>query len=318
MPRAASMRCPFPDHDDREPSFSIIRKSNSFFCHGCQRSGSVIDLVLHVNNCNAAQAVEWLRREFHSERHRFSSSKALNIRGEVRSKPSSERPPAAAPDFTILEKFISANPLMERGAQYLLDRHISKQTSSRFMLGYVADARESLHKLIADVGQQKAALAGLTLGYGDRMRLVFPNHSIIFPFFQEGRIVYLQSRATATDAKIRWMGLSGISKPIYNTDSIKSAKDIYICEGCIDVLSAHELGRTAIGLMGAATKLPSSVIASLKATMVYIVPDRDDAGARMADATRDSLKKRGVQCVVQTLNVGKDLNEYLAIVRTKS
>lgn len=31
--------CPYPDHHDSTPSFTIYVESNSFFCFGCRRSG---------------------------------------------------------------------------------------------------------------------------------------------------------------------------------------------------------------------------------------------------------------------------------------
>jgi hypothetical protein len=38
--------CPFPDHDDKNPSFGIYDKNRKFKCHGCGRGGSVIDFFM--------------------------------------------------------------------------------------------------------------------------------------------------------------------------------------------------------------------------------------------------------------------------------
>lgn len=32
--------CPFPDHQDKTPSFSIYPRTNSYYCFGCQKSGT--------------------------------------------------------------------------------------------------------------------------------------------------------------------------------------------------------------------------------------------------------------------------------------
>jgi hypothetical protein len=37
-------RCPFPDHEDRSPSFTANREKNVWFCHGCLRGGDVVEL----------------------------------------------------------------------------------------------------------------------------------------------------------------------------------------------------------------------------------------------------------------------------------
>lgn len=51
--------CPFPNHEDKEPSFQVERKSNHdiFFCHGCKEGGSVIDFVARINNLTIQQAI---------------------------------------------------------------------------------------------------------------------------------------------------------------------------------------------------------------------------------------------------------------------
>ena len=38
-------RCPLPGHDDHDPSFTVYRDTNTFKCYGCDKSGSIIDLV---------------------------------------------------------------------------------------------------------------------------------------------------------------------------------------------------------------------------------------------------------------------------------
>lgn len=45
-------RCPFPGHEDRNPSFVIYPESNTGYCFGCQRGGDVIKLSQYVLNLN--------------------------------------------------------------------------------------------------------------------------------------------------------------------------------------------------------------------------------------------------------------------------
>ncbi len=37
--------CPFPDHEDRTPSFTIYLRDNKAWCHGCNRGGDIFDLT---------------------------------------------------------------------------------------------------------------------------------------------------------------------------------------------------------------------------------------------------------------------------------
>jgi CHC2 zinc finger len=37
-------QCPWPDHEDRSPSFTVYPETNSCFCYGCLRGGDVVEL----------------------------------------------------------------------------------------------------------------------------------------------------------------------------------------------------------------------------------------------------------------------------------
>lgn len=40
-----SVHCPYPDHDDQNPSFSVNRFKGVFYCHGCNRKGHIKELA---------------------------------------------------------------------------------------------------------------------------------------------------------------------------------------------------------------------------------------------------------------------------------
>lgn len=54
----ANLRCPF--HEDRSPSLKLYLKDNRFHCFGCGASGSPIDFVMKIRNCDFREAVETL------------------------------------------------------------------------------------------------------------------------------------------------------------------------------------------------------------------------------------------------------------------
>ncbi|TQE94266.1 MAG: DNA primase, partial [Spiribacter salinus] len=58
-------RCPFPDHEDRTPSFVVSEDRNLWHCLGaCQAGGSVVDLVMRLEGCDFRAAVETLLAAF--------------------------------------------------------------------------------------------------------------------------------------------------------------------------------------------------------------------------------------------------------------
>jgi hypothetical protein len=54
--------CPF--HEERTPSFMVNPDKGVWCCHGCDRGGTLIDLVMERDKCDYAFAIEKLRKDF--------------------------------------------------------------------------------------------------------------------------------------------------------------------------------------------------------------------------------------------------------------
>lgn len=52
------IKCPFKEHRDGSPSFAIYRRSNSFHCFGCGKSGSMVDFIMEYNKVPLASAIK--------------------------------------------------------------------------------------------------------------------------------------------------------------------------------------------------------------------------------------------------------------------
>jgi hypothetical protein len=58
-------RCVLPDHEDRTPSFTLYRETESWWCFGCSRGGDVVDLAsLAWGFDNLGEAAGYLLLEF--------------------------------------------------------------------------------------------------------------------------------------------------------------------------------------------------------------------------------------------------------------
>jgi DNA primase len=168
-------------------------------------------------------------------------------------------------------------------------------------------SEEVARLVIREFGVVRALNSGVLNKGG---RLCFQSGSILFPYFFNGRIVYMQARSPSAGLS-RWMGPKGVRKIPYNLDALATCSTIFLVEGAVDVLSAHELGLVAVGIPGAYSMVPEALIQRLRGKLVYIVPDNDPAGEQMAERLRRALRGRDISSTIQTLPSGNDLNDYL-------
>src|SRR5215218_10485880 len=52
--------CPYPDHSEKTPSFSVTPDRGFYYCFGCQRGGDAIKLVSELKSFSFADAVSYL------------------------------------------------------------------------------------------------------------------------------------------------------------------------------------------------------------------------------------------------------------------
>ena len=55
-------RCPFPDHSDKSPSFSVTEDNQLFYCYGCKKGGNLFTFLELFNGMSFPEAVEFLAR----------------------------------------------------------------------------------------------------------------------------------------------------------------------------------------------------------------------------------------------------------------
>ena len=58
-------RCPFPDHQEKTPSFSVSEVKQVYHCFGCQKSGNIFTFVQDFMGLSFREAVEYLASRAH-------------------------------------------------------------------------------------------------------------------------------------------------------------------------------------------------------------------------------------------------------------
>ena len=54
--------CPFPDHNEKTPSFSV-KPEGFYYCFGCEKGGNVVNFVMEMNHLSFTEAIEFLANE---------------------------------------------------------------------------------------------------------------------------------------------------------------------------------------------------------------------------------------------------------------
>lgn len=314
-------RCRLPGHDDRNPSFSIRSATNRFTCYACGGNGDVIDLVRKMLDIGFVDACEWLTGRYlggSAVRAWTGSKRAMRSGPPTRRLSVPDQPEHAfAPDHEAFEWLLLESALGSSGHDYLASRGFSDETIAHFRVGQIGDRGEVMRKVVARFGIDRLRRCGLIRDgkFGDQF--VFPAGYLLFPFIIDGSVAYLQARRPDSGKQWRWLCLNSLLPPVFNQTSLSdSSATISICEGVTDVISAHELGMPAIGLVGANAHLDDATLNLLRGRNVAIFGDRDKAGTRFGRHLVDRLASIGVTAIPKRLPSGADdLNDHLRQIK---
>ena len=317
LPLRGTVRCPFDDHDDNKPSFEMKTPGNRWRCYGCDRGGGSIDFVKTYKALSFLEAKRWL-----AEHAGISSSASPRPRANTPRKPikpyKTEYRSETPPDHDVYEQLLQVAVLKPSGRQYLMERCISSTTIATFGIGQVTDPYAILKTLLNSYGFARLNDAGLLTTHSTlrNPRFLFPAESLLFPFFEHGRVAYLQARVIKSfDSTKKWRNLNRRTPRIYNVDALidSKASALDICEGVIDTLSAIELGRRAIGLMGIGFTLSIDQLIRLRGRQVNILLDWDRPGDTKSADLKRKMRKLGIVSTRKNRPSprAQDLNEYL-------
>lgn len=323
--RGTRMRCFNPMHEDRKtPSLHFNARGNYFNCFGCEIGGSTIDLVISFSGCSKKDAMHWLAQEFGLS-SRTCSARRFHLPVHKQRLPTEgqqPRPPRRRPDPEVYDWLLENAPLPHEASEYLLQRGLSARTISDFRLGGSLDARSLVRAAEKRFGSDRVFHAGL-LTESKHSKTLWPvwwEPIVLIPFYWKERApVYLQTRQLTTDDRRKYVGLCGVSKPLFNAKIIHeltAGAAIYIVEGAMDAMAAHEVGLPAIGVLGAKTRFKGNWVQALRDFQVIIIPDQDDPGLQFKNRVVAAFANVGKSVQVRYLPAEyDDLTDALAAIQ---
>ena len=305
------IRCPF--HQDSQPSLHIYPHTESWWCYGCHRGGDVFDWIQLRDKVSFGEALGTLaeRAGLRCPQH------AAEPLAEVLRQRAIEDALALA--VTFYHETLMNTPQIK---QSQLDRGFSEDTLRAFRVGYAGSGRLGQCLRGQGVDAALAQEAGLVWENG---RDVFTQR-IIYPVICRGRVTYLTGRATTQEqvaAGKKYYHLRG-PRPLFHPDALRGEGPLFIVEGPTDVLTLHQWGCRAVGLMGLGGLSERELAAVQRAEAVYVALDGDQAGQRRAGELARDIGPlthllqwpQDIQDANQYLTTGHTAQDFAALLAT--
>jgi DNA primase len=217
----------FMGHDKASPSLSFHKVRNTWRCFGaCGKHGDTIALVMEKENLDFNSALEWFAQSFGVDvrqaggNHRRAIQRQSKIPAEAAHAVAQNTIEFAA-DTELYAWLLNQCPVVSspKGIAYLASHGISPESANRFNIRELHDPEPLFGRLVEKWGAQRVYRSGLAWGKeASPESLIWGSPAILFPFHEQGSIIYLQARMH--EGARKYLNPRGIAKPLFNTDCL--------------------------------------------------------------------------------------------------
>ena len=303
--------CPF--HSEKTASFTVFTATQSFYCFGCGKGGSVINFIQQKENLDRFDAIKLL-----ADRAGLEIPQSGDTESYRRTRD------AVIEMNTALARHFYDNLMGEKGSaarEYLRTRRLKASTVKHFGLGFAPDEWDDGVKYLRSLGYRPddmvsagLALKGKNGGVYDRFR-----NRVMYPIIDiRGRIIAFGGRVM-DDSKPKYLNSPDTaafkkSSVLFALNFAKNNNNgrLILCEGYMDVISLHQAGFTqAVATNGTAITTDHARLIARYAKEVVIAYDSDGAGQNATNKAIKLLNETGINVRVLSLDSGKDPDEYI-------
>ena len=270
--------CPF--HSEKTASCHLYESDNSFFCFGCRKRGSVIDLYLQKKNLSFLDASKDLARKLGILWPKESEEKRQDLEKEL----SRQLKMAGG-----VKKW--AFNLKKEEKKYLRNRGFTDQFIKENSWGFCSDKMPKKPNLAED------------LGLLIKKNRYIPAERLVIPFFQYGKLVQIAFHKPGGKPKYLYPG--GWKKPLVG--NLKPGEQPILVEGVFCYFSLIQAGIPAITGLG--IHLSKEQKSQLKKVGDFYIcfdnePEAQKTARKLAEEFFPSAK-------IIDLSEGKDVNDLL-------
>lgn len=314
--------CPF--HSERTPSFHVNPKKRIYHCFGCNETGDVFNFLMRLEGISFNEALV-----------RLAASVGLEVPGHDSPMDSeaTRLRQAAFEAHALAVKLYRGALVSETAAgakaarEYLIERGITRQDVTNFMLGFAPDDWSVLSDFLVGKGFELSFLVEVGLisqsqssdKYFDRFR-----NRVMFPILDDrGRAIGFGGRAMTDSDESQPKYLNSPETPIFikgrslfglyqAREAMRAESRAILVEGYMDVIASHRAGlKTAVASLGTALTDAQAHIFSRFVREVVICYDSDSAGLEASAKAFQVLARAGLRVRIASLSGAKDPDELV-------
>lgn len=252
--------CPY-HNNNRTPAGEIDKNDGTFFCFACHHVTGLTEFVMHMSNRTYFEAARFIKSKETESSIETDIDKALYKK----------------PEFTMFDELVLKrlhNNLIssDRAKDYFTYRKITKDSASKFSLGY----------------SDKQDMVTVPVHSPDGLPIGFVGRSI------EGK----EFKNTPGLPK---------SKTLFNLHRVKSSGTVYVVESSFDAIRLDQVGLPAVATLGSNVSNIQIELLQKYFNDIIVIADNDEAGGNMKTKIVEKLGSR--VSVIQLNNQYKDIGD---------
>lgn len=314
-------RCPFPDHQEKTPSFSVSELKQVYHCFGCHKSGNIFTFLRDYQGLSFPQAIEFLAdRAGIPIPQEMEEDRELDQKQKKKKELLTINKEAQNFFFENLKRIPKNSDVFN----YLNKRNLTSEIIQIFKIGYALPEWDGLcahlkrKNFSLDLAEEARLVKAKTSNDGKydifRDRLIFPitnSMGDVLAFggriIQTGEPKYLNSPETAVFQKGKiFYGLEQTAR------YIRSEDQIIIVEGYMDLISLYQVGiKNVVATMGTAITSDHGRVIRKLTRNVVVMFDGDSAGKEASERALSVLLEQDLYPRGLTLPDNLDPDDYV-------
>ena len=316
-------RCPFPDHNDSSPSFSVSRTKQIYHCFGCGKSGNIFTFLRDHEGLSFMESVEFLARKagipLPTDKNN-EDNKTYQQQQEKKQQLYKIQNLALVFFQENLLQLSDKHPVHK----YIQQRGLLNSTLKDFKIGYAPKGWNQLTEKIKtkgfsiDLACESGLIKKGESGYYDvfRNRLMFPIFSTMGDCIGfGGRSLDKESQPkyiNSSNSPIFHKGKHPYHGPSLSLPALRQKNQVILVEGYMDLIQLHQAGtKNVLATLG--TALTENHCKSIKkfSKQVLIVFDGDHAGQQATEKSLTILLSNSLCPRILLLPKNQDPDDYL-------